>query len=89
MFTPRQFLQVIGIAMLLLAISAFIANSKAGQACLTASNISSILLNRAPNPTDGKTHVTYSFSEASIPNTTKQQLRTRLDNGIANLVQQV
>jgi len=78
MFTPGQFLQVIGIAMLLLAISAFIANSIAGQACLTASNISSILLNRAPNPTDGKIHVTYSFSEASIPNTTKAAIENAI-----------
>lgn len=69
MFTLRQFLEVVSIAILLLATSVLIANSIAGQNCLSPSNISSILLNRAPNPTDGKIHVTYSFSEASVPTT--------------------
>src|SRR5215218_2746476 len=78
MFTLRQFLQVITIAILLLATSALIASSIAGQNCLTASNISGILLNRATNPTDGKIHITYSFSEASVPNTTK----TAIENAI-------
>ena len=71
MFTLRQFLQVIGIVMLLLATSVLIANSIAGQNCLTASNISGILLNRAPDPADGKIHVTYSFSESNVPDTSK------------------
>ena len=31
-------------------------------------SISGILLNRAPNPTDGKIQITYGLSEASVPN---------------------
>jgi hypothetical protein len=78
MFTLRQCFQIIALAMLLLTISALIANSIAGQNCLTASNISGILLNRATNPTDGKIHVTYSFSEASVPNTTKSAIENAI-----------
>jgi hypothetical protein len=78
MYTLRQFLQVIGIAILLLATSALITNSIAGQQCLTASQITGILLNRAPNPTDGKIHVTYSFSEPNVPNTSKAAIENAI-----------
>jgi hypothetical protein len=78
MFTLRQFLQLISIAILLLATSALIANSIAGQNCIPASGISGILLNRAPSPTDGKIHITYSFSEASVPDTSKSAIQNAI-----------
>lgn len=78
MTTFRQFLQLLCLVIVLLAISTLIANSIAGQNCLSSSNISGILLNRAPNPTDGKIHVTYSFSEASVPSNSKLAIENAL-----------
>ena len=78
MFTLRQFLQLTGISILLLVISALIANSITGQQCVPASEISDILRNRAANPTDGKIHITYSFSEANISNTSKSAIENAL-----------
>ena len=74
MFTLRQFLQLTSISMMLLVISASIANSITGQQCIPASDISDILRIRTPNPADGKIHITYSFSEANISNTSKSAI---------------
>lgn len=71
MFTLRQFLQLTSVSILLLVTSALIANSIIGQQCIPASNISDILRIRAPNPTDGKIHITYSFSESNLSITSK------------------
>lgn|SRR5215213_6767628 len=71
MFTLRQFLQLTSVSILLLLTSALIANSIIGQQCIPASNISEILRVRAPNPTDGKIHITYSFSESNLSTTSK------------------
>src|ERR1044072_657083 len=71
MFTLRQCLQLTSVSILLLLTSALIANSIIGQQCIPASNISEILRIRAPNPSDGKIHITYSFSESNVSTTSK------------------
>ena len=71
MFTLRQCLQLTSVSILLLLTSALIANSIIGQQCIPASNISEILRIRAPNPSDGKIHITYSFSESNLSTTSK------------------
>jgi hypothetical protein len=71
MFTLRQFLQLTSVSTLLLLTSALIANSIIGQECIPPSNIAEILRIRAPNPTDGKIHITYSFSESNLSTTSK------------------
>ena len=71
MFTLRPRLQLTSVSILLLLTSALIANSILGQQCIAPSNISEILRIRAPNPTDGKVHITYSFSESNLSITSK------------------